>query len=168
MTIKAMGMAAAALALAACNQATPATTDTGAIKRQLQMAEAKWNQAYARRDAAALAAMYSDDAAIANPGDTLVRGRAAIDKATKSFAADPNLKVAFEANRIQVAQSGDLAYTRGHYTLTMTDPATRKPQMSTGNYLTVWQKQADGGWRAVEDFITPGPVAVSQGAQPIL
>ena len=147
---------AALLALAACNQQEPAKADTGAIQHQLQINEARWNNAYRDRDAKALAAMYADDAALANPGEHLVRGKDAIREATAAFASDPKLKVAFHANRIQVAQSGDLAYTRGNYTMTMTNPATRKPETSTGHYLTVWQKQKDGNWKAVEDFITPG------------
>jgi ketosteroid isomerase-like protein len=57
----------------------------------------------------------------------------------------------------QVAASGDLAYMRGHCTMTMTYPATRKPATRSGSYLTVWKKQADGGWKALEDFVTPGP-----------
>jgi len=159
---------AAALVLAACNQ-KPAEPDTAAIKKELQLAEARWNRAYAERDAEALAAMYADDAALANPGEELARGKDAIRKATTAFAADPNLKVAFEANRIEVAQSGDLAYTRGRYTLTMTDVESGRPETSTGHYLTVWMKQPDGSWKAVEDFITPGgAMPVSQGAQPIL
>ena len=46
----------------------------------------------------------------------------------------------------------------------MTDPATKKPLESTGSYLTVWQKQADGSWKAVEDFITPGPAPAGAAA----
>lgn len=157
----------AAIAIAGCGQ-QPAKTDTAAIEKQLQVHEANWNRAYAERDAETLAGMYADDAALANPGEALVRGKDAIREATAAFAADPNLKVAFEANRIQVAASGDLAYTRGRYTLTMTNADTNKPETSTGHYLTVWQKQADGSWKAVEDFITPGEgLPVSEGAQPI-
>jgi uncharacterized protein (TIGR02246 family) len=154
-------------ALAACD--TYDKPDTKAIEQALQANEARWNRAYAEHDAKALASMYADDAALANPGEELVRGKAAIEQATAAFAADPNLKVAFEANRIQVARSGDLAYTRGRYTMTMTNPDTSKPETSTGHYLTVWRKQADGSWKAVEDFVTPGgPLPVSQGATPIL
>lgn len=147
----------AVLALAGCDQQQPAQTDTSAIQRQLQINEARWNKAYEDGDAEALAGMYADDAALANPGEQLVRGKEAIRKATATFATDPNLKVAFAANRIQVAQAGDLAYSRGNYTMTMTNPETRNPETSTGHYLTVWQKQSDGSWKAVEDFITPGP-----------
>ena len=39
----------------------------------------------------------------------------------------------------------------------MTDKATNKPVTSTGSYLTVFKKDDDGGWKAVEDFVTPGP-----------
>jgi len=37
--------------------------------------------------------------------------------------------------------------------------ATSKPVDSTGSYLTVYKKESDGSWKAVEDFITPGPAA---------
>ena len=153
------------LASAGCNQQPP-KVDTVAIEKQLRDNEAKWNRAYAEDDAKTLAAAYADDAALANPSAALVTGKEAITKETAAFAADPNLKVAFAADRIQVARSGDIAYTRGHYTLTMTDPATAKPQESTGSYLTVWQRQSDDSWKAVEDFITPGPApAVAAATQ---
>jgi len=36
----------------------------------------------------------------------------------------------------------------------------------TGSYLTVYRKAADGSWKAVEDFTTPGPaVAPASAAQ---
>lgn len=153
----------AAVAMAALASCQPAAgkVDTAQIAAQLKQAEVKWNQAYAAHDAATLASAYADDAALANPGAPILTGIDAIRKETAAFAADPNLQVQFASDRVQVAASGDLAYTRGHYTLTMTDPATSKPTNSSGNYLTVWQKQPDGTWKAVEDFITPGPAAAS-------
>ena len=153
-----IGSVAAIAVLASCQQAG-GKIDTAQIEAQLRQNEARWNQAYAAHDAATLAAAYADDAALANPGAPLVAGIGAIRKETSAFAADPNLQVQFASDRVQVAASGDLAYTRGHYTMTITDPATKKPATSTGSYLTVWQKQKDGAWKAVEDFITPGPKA---------
>lgn len=150
--------AAATIALQACDKAPP-PVDTAAIEKQLRDNEVKWNQAYAARNVDGIVAAYSDDAALANPGLPLLSGKDAIRKETALFAADPNLMVEFAADRVQVAKSGDFAYTRGKYTLTTTDPETRKAEKTSGNYLTVWQKQADGSWKAVEDFITPGPEA---------
>lgn len=149
-------VACASMTLTSCKE-NAVKVDTAAAEKQLRDNEAKWNAAYASRDAEALAGAYADDAALANPGSALVTGKATIRKETAAFASDPNLKVAFAADRIQVAASGELAYARGHYSLTMTDPQTKQPANSTGSYLTVWKKQDDGSWKAIEDFITPGP-----------
>ena len=85
-------------------------------------------------------------------------------KELQGLINDPNLKLTFAADRVQVAESGDLAYSRGHYAITTTDPKTSKPVDSQGSYLTVYKKQADGSWKATEDFITPGP-ATSDGSE---
>ena len=149
-----LGVAAALLA--GCDSA-PRKANTAAIEQQILAQEEAWNRAYAERDAEALAGFFADDAAMASPGEPLVRGKESIRKATEEFAKDPNLNVTFRANRVQVAESGDLAYARGQYMFTSTDPATNRPESSRGYYLTVWKKQSDGSWKAVEDFITPGP-----------
>ena len=163
--MKRMTIAAMAMTLAGCQQAA-APADTAAIEEQIKKIEAEWNHAYAQRDAAALATMYADDAAIANPDSDLVSGKVAIGEALKGFASDPNLRVEFRSDRVQVAGSGDLAYSRGRYTMTMTDPRTKGPLTTKGNYLTVWRKQADGGWKAVEDFVTTGaPPTLATRAQ---
>lgn len=131
--------------------------DPAAVEQQILAQEEQWNRAYAQRDAEALAGFFADDAAMASPGEQLVRGKESIRQAVQAFAEDPNLNVTFRANRVQVAQSGDLAYSRGQYMLTSTNPDTNSPESSRGYYLTVWKKQGDGSWKAVEDFITPGP-----------
>jgi ketosteroid isomerase-like protein len=58
---------------------------------------------------------------------------------------------------VTVASAGDLATSRGHYTITTSDKTTGKPVTSSGTYLTVYKKQADGGFKAMEDAIIPGP-----------
>ena len=148
-------LALAATALAGCQQGE-APADTAQIEAQLKEAETEWNHAYAKRDAAALANMYADDAALASPDSDLVSGKDAIAKEVQGFASDPKFSIEFKSDRVQVAKSGDLAYTRGRYTMTTTDPKTNGPYTSKGNYLTVWQRQADGSWKAVEDFVTTG------------
>ena len=157
-----LGMAAVALlAVTGCKQAgtSEGTADTAAIEKQLKEIETQWNKDYAARDGAALAAHYAEGAALANPGEDLIQGdgiRPMLDK----FVSDPNLKLEFASDRVQVAKSGDLAYTRGHFTMQTSDLATKQPRTDKGYYLTVWQKQADGSWKAVEDFITPGAPTV--------
>jgi ketosteroid isomerase-like protein len=53
-----------------------------------------------------------------------------------------------------VAKSGDLAYTQGVYTLTVTDPQTRQIVNDHGTYVTTYRKQPDRTWKAVADIAT--------------
>jgi ketosteroid isomerase-like protein len=47
-----------------------------------------------------------------------------------------------------------LGYTQGTYTLTITDPKTKKPVTDKGKYVTAYKKQADGTWKAVADMVS--------------
>jgi ketosteroid isomerase-like protein len=148
--------AVAAIALAGCDRDEHHGGDSAKIASDIKAQEAKWQQAYAARDLGALADMYADDAALADPGAALATTSGARRKEIQTLTTDPNLKLTFASDRVQVAKSGDLAYSRGHFTIQATDRATNKPVTSEGNYLTVWQRH-DGDWKAVEDFVTPGP-----------
>ena len=154
-----------ALAMSACDKVErkDASTDAAAIEQQLKAIERQWEADYNARDAARLAEHYAPDAALANPGAPLATDALARRQQIASMAADQNLRLDFDADRVQVAQSGDMAYTRGHFTMRSTDPATKQPRQDSGSYLTVWKKQDDGSWKAVEDFVTPGAPA---GAAP--
>jgi ketosteroid isomerase-like protein len=69
---------------------------------------------------------------------------------TLSFGAD--------TTKVDVAKSGDLGYTQGPFFMTTSDPKTRAPVTEKGKYLTVFRKQADGAWGAVEDtFMSDAP-----------
>jgi ketosteroid isomerase-like protein len=60
----------------------------------------------------------------------------------------------FHAAKVEVAKSGDIAYTQGAYTLTFTDPQTKKIINDHGSYVTTYRKQPDGSWKAVDDIAT--------------
>jgi ketosteroid isomerase-like protein len=135
--------------------------DAAAIEKDIRGIETQWVADYNTRDVDKLAGHYSDDAALANPGAALAADSAARRAALTQFVADPTLKIDFASDRVLVAKSGDLISSRGHYTMTSTDPATKQPKTETGSYLTVYKKQPDGAWKAVEDFITPGAPAVA-------
>ena len=146
-----------AMSVAACKPA--ANVDVAAEEAAIRAKETAWMEAYNRHDADALAAQYQDDAGLAGPGAAIMTDAANRAVFLKTFASDPALKVDFSSDRILVANCGDLASSRGHYTMTFTDPSTKQPKTETGYYLTVYRKQADGSWKAIEDFTTPGPPA---------
>ncbi|MFL6720484.1 MAG: YybH family protein [Sphingomonas sp.] len=153
---------AAALAASGCTRGAEATPDTAKVTSSIRAQEAQWEKDYAAKDVNALAGHYADDAALAGPGDALATTDVDRRKSLGGLVTDPNLKLTFASDRIEVAGSGDLASSRGHYSLTMTDKATNKPVTSDGSFLTVYKKQGDGSWKAIEDFITPGPAPAAK------
>jgi ketosteroid isomerase-like protein len=74
---------------------------------------------------------------------------------------DPGLSIEMGSTMTEVAQSGDIGYQRGYYTLHVTDEKTKKPITETGTSLLVYKKQQDGSWKISEDINVAGPPAVA-------
>lgn len=56
----------------------------------------------------------------------------------------------WEPDYIEIAASGDLAYTYGKYTYAAVD-STGVSKSSNGIFHTVWKRQEDGSWKYVWD-----------------
>ncbi len=142
---------AMAFTMTACNQ-TPDTHD--ADVKAIQNDEAQWNQDWAAKDQDKIVAHYADDAILIVPESPSTSGKEAIRAALKHMVADPTVSLKFQPTKVEVAKSGDLAYTQGTYTLTLTDPQSRQLINDHGSYVTTYRKQSDGTWKAVVDIAT--------------
>src|SRR5215467_5455248 len=116
-------IAAMALTISACNS-TPDTHD--ADVKAVQDNETQWNSDWAAKDADKIMGHYADDAVLIVPNTPSVSGKDAIRASLKPMVADPALSLKFHATKVEVAKSGDVAYTQGTYTLTLTDPQTKQ------------------------------------------
>jgi uncharacterized protein (TIGR02246 family) len=132
------------------------TKPTDANVKAIQDTEASWVKACATKDAEKIMAFYTDDAIFIANSPT-VTGKAAILSAWKGMVSDPNFSLKFSSTRVDVAKSGELAYSYGTYTLTISDPKTKKPMTDRGKYITVFKKQADGSWKAAADVANSDP-----------
>src|ERR1035438_2538246 len=105
---------AIALTLTACNQTpAPAPNTHDADVKALQDNETQWNQDWASKDAAKIAAHYADDAVLMVPGGPSTTGKDAIQKSLAGMVADPAISLKFQASKVDAAASGDLGYTQG-------------------------------------------------------
>ena len=159
-----LALIAIALGMAACKPALK--VDAAAEENAIRAKETAWMAAYNKHDAAILESQYEDGAGLAGPGAAVMTDAASRGAFLKGFASDPALKVDFASDRVIVAASGELASSRGHYTMTYTDPGSKQPKTETGTYLTVYRKQADGSWKAIEDLTTQGPPSVPGAVTP--
>jgi uncharacterized protein (TIGR02246 family) len=148
-------------ALSGCAQPDTRDTDTKAIKDL----EIQWVRECAAKNADKVLAHYADGAVLMPPGMAASVGKDAIGKVLKEMVADPALSLKFQAGKVEVARSGDLAYSQGSYTMTATDPTSKRPVHDHGSYVTVYRKQADGSWKAVAD-VASSAVAPSPPAPP--
>jgi len=146
-----------ALALSAfgCSNApspAPAPPDTRAADMQaIKDLEAAWVKDANTKDAEKWASYLAEDGSALYPGAPTLHGRAATKAAMAPMLADPNFSLNFGSTRMMASKSGDMVYSEGTYTMTVTNPKTKKPMTETGKYLTVYTKQADGSWKAIAD-----------------
>lgn len=59
------------------------------------------------------------------------------------------VKIAITNKEARIA--GDLAFSRGIFTLSMTPKAGGETIKLSGKYLTILEKQADGSWKIARD-----------------
>ena len=129
--------------------APPAAATTAGDESAIRDLNASWFRIYNTHDAAALAALYADDAVLMMPGAPTVRGRDAIkaayekDMAAMSKAGNMNN----QGSDSEISASGDLAYESN--TFTITDKAGKK--IDSGKYVTVFARK-DGKWMIVRDI----------------
>ena len=156
-SIALIGAAMLALIIGGCEK--QAKSDPDAAKNAIKADEKKWNQEFQAKDTEALVSHYADDAFFIGPGVKGTDGSTEIRKAYAQASTDPAFSVSFTSDKIDVSASGDLAYSRGHFSEKYTDPQTSKVMTTSGSFLTVYKKQQDGSWKAEEDFAAADPDA---------
>jgi uncharacterized protein (TIGR02246 family) len=163
------GAAAFALALGGCTAKTggAGATDVSAVQTALKADEKKWNDQFKDKNLEGLVSHYAADAYFIAPGVKAANGSTEIRKAYADGLNDTNFDISFASDKVDVASSGDFAYTRGHFTEKYTDPKTGQVMSNSGSYLTVFKKQADGSWKAVEDFAAAEPGSEKPVATPV-
>jgi ketosteroid isomerase-like protein len=94
---------------------------------------------------------YAAEDAVLMRNNTLISGKNAIKN---SFGnQDPgagNVELTWEPDFVDVSGSGDLGYTYGKYTYSVTD-SSGVVRQDSGIFHTVWKRQSNGDWRFVWD-----------------
>ena len=142
------------LSLTGCTQAPPpAPPDTRAAdQKAISDGEAAWVADWKSKDLEKIVSHYADDASVMISDMPEMKGKDAIRVGVKTFLDDKNLTLSFTPATVESSKCGDLAYSHGTYTMTSTNPKTKKLVTEKGKYVTVYRKQADGSWKAILDI----------------
>ena len=110
-------------------------------------------EAYNRKDAAAAAQVYADDAKVLPPNMPIVSGRDAI-QAFWRMAMGMGVHLNLEG--VDLLVDGSTAYERGVITMTA-QAGTAQEKISKGKYVTVMRLQSDSSWKLVLDIWNSDP-----------
>ena len=118
--------------------------DVAADTRAIDALADQYAAAMNSSDAAAVAAVYADDAIEMPPDQAAIEGKQAIQASYEATFKEYAVKSALTPLETQMA--GDWAYKRGNYTNTVT-PKSGKPMEQSGKYLVIAKRQPDGSWK---------------------
>jgi uncharacterized protein (TIGR02246 family) len=157
--------------LAGCSDTpTPPADTSAADQKAIKDGEVAWSNEWGAKDLDKIMGHYADDAAVLVQDMPIMKGKDAIRSGLGGLLADKNLALSFTTSETVTSKGGDLAYTQGTYTMTMTNPKTKRAETETGKYVTIYKKAADGSWKAVEDVDNADapakPVAVARNRPP--
>ena len=110
--------------------------------------DARFAKDVRERGGAAFADWFAEDGVELGNGQAPAIGRVAIVKSANWNPKDYQLT--WTTTDAQMGPSGDMGYTWGHFEGRSKD-AAGNPVTTTGRYITVWRKQADGNWKVELD-----------------
>jgi len=129
--------------LTACLVSVPQSASAQDVRAEVTAAAKKMEAAFNEKDAAALTALYADNAIVMPPGVEPLQGHEAIRAMWESLdEATPTLALKIK----DVMSLGDMAVETGGWSMTAADGS----HVDHGSYLAVWKK-TDGGWKMVRD-----------------
>ena len=130
--------------------------DTKAAAQAILQADRGFNQALASRDTQRFLSFVSEDAVFF--GTEPMRGHAEILAGWAVFFTPGGATLTWEPTSAEVLIGGDVGVTVGSWHR-RTRTADGKSAEARGQYVTTWQKQKDGAWKAVADIgsTAPGP-----------
>jgi len=119
------------------------------VRQAVEASNAKWMAAFNQGDAAAVAAVYTDNATLMPPNSEMIEGRQGIQDfwgdAIQSGLKDASLTT------VSVQANGETAYEIGKFSLAVHSQG-KDPQVISGKYVVVWQKGSDGAWKLNVDI----------------
>ncbi len=132
---------------------------------EIEKANAAFEQAFNRGDAAAVAQMYMENAAVLPPDAELVQGRAAIQSFWEGAIRAGIRNLSLKSTRVDEF-GGDAAREIGRFSLEAPAPQGGVAKVG-GKYVVVWRK-AGGDWKLDTDIWNadkpPQPAVATGGA----
>ena len=128
----------------------------GPDERAIREVQSTWIDAVNAGDLVRLLTLMADDVVILTSGRAPL-GRDEFSAVFSSGHKQARINCSRELEEVVV--TGDVAYTRGRDSVSVTPIAGGEPMQLAGYALTVWRKQPDGRWVLAREANMVSPVA---------
>ncbi len=146
------------LAASGCGPQVDVEAEAAAIR---ELTDVEWMEAGQAKDIERWVSFHTDDALLLLPNAPLITGKEAIRAVVSDLLLNRGYKGSWETTKVEVARSGDLAYSYGPQETTVND-AEGNPVTDQQKWVAVWKKQADGSWKcAVLILNSNGPATAA-------
>jgi len=136
---------------ASCGSSAPTKSTAAPDPAPVNDLRSRYQNAFNSGDAAALAALYTDDGITLPEHHAAVQGKAAIQQYFQDMFAQTTARMTLTSPDLKI--NGNVAYETGSYSMTvMPKAAGAKPMSDNGKYLVVLLKQMDGSWKLYSDM----------------
>lgn len=127
------------------------TTGLGAadVKAIAALNDALGN-AFTTKDWKAASALYTADGTLYPPGESAVKGRAAIEACLTAF---PPVS-AFSLRATKTDGRDDVAYVQGTFSMTLVPKGGAAPEQASGYFLQVVRRQTNGTWQIAVQMLS--------------
>ena len=120
--------------------------DASAVRTQIE----EWTDAWSTADLEKIVSVYAADSVRIPPNEAAEEGKDAIRasflKMLDEYTVEPTIDI------VDLRVSGDLAYVRSAYSVTLTPKEDGDPLRDSGSWVVVFQRQPDGAWRVISDI----------------
>ena len=162
-----LGLCAAVFFVGGVSVSAQSKPQTGTIKPTLEedlAAITEFNRKYLKaindEDIATLASLTTEDHIMISSGRAPLAGKAANDAANARVFKQFDIVETWTP--VETVVDGNLAYQRGTFTVEATPRAGGNTTKTSGNFLRIYKRFPDIGWRMVRDMFN----SVSAGAPP--
>lgn len=144
------------LALTACSGSGDSMeAETSASRFELGQMNRDFAAALNAKDAKAAAALYTMDAVLIPPGESIVQGRDAIEEYWRGALELGGVREV-TVETMDALSSGSLGYETGSFVLTADGP-DGTPVIDKGRYIELLRREPDGTWRSSHGIWNASP-----------
>lgn len=123
--------------------------DLAQVRKSIEEANLKFGEAFRQGNPAAVADLYTEEAAILPPNSEMIKGKQGIEAFWKAVM-EMGVKDAV-LTTVDLMVDEELVCEIGEYTLTI-QPEGQEPVEDRGKYVVIWKQTEEGTWKLHVDI----------------